>query len=181
MLANPKIFFAIYQTLVNPHGLFPETEWPVLKIWTKVCLLIFTDRSIRFQLNNIQRRELNNYQWRSFGLDSSWLMHWRLTSRKYQICLKIIFSDMEQNIEINFFTSNAASCVSFEKYPRYNLCNVIIFKSGQFPASFIYFRLFNTVHNKQVKKQMFNKFCRWQELNCGPLVSKATALPTEPQ
>ena len=42
---------------------------------------------------------------------------------------------------------------------------------------FIYFRLFNTVDNKQ----MLNKFCQWLESNRGPLVLKATALPTEPQ
>ena len=28
---------------------------------------------------------------------------------------------------------------------------------------------------------MLNKFCQWLESNRGPLVSKATALPTEPQ
>ena len=28
---------------------------------------------------------------------------------------------------------------------------------------------------------MFNKICRWLDSNHGPLVSEATALPTEPQ
>ena len=28
---------------------------------------------------------------------------------------------------------------------------------------------------------MFNKFCQWLDSNCRPLVSEATALPTEPQ
>ena len=41
---------------------------------------------------------------------------------------------------------------------------------------FSLFRLFNTVDSKQ----MFNNFCRRLDLNRGPLVSEATALPTEP-
>ena len=41
---------------------------------------------------------------------------------------------------------------------------------------FVYFCLFITVDSKQ----MFNKFCRWLDSNCGHLVSEATALPTEP-
>ena len=51
-----------------------------------------------------------------------------------------------------------------------------IIKNGPYPASFLYFCLFNT--------QLFNinvKPCRWLDLNCGPLVSEATALPTDPQ
>ena len=52
------------------------------------------------------------------------------------------------------------------------------FKKWAIPGLFfIYFRLFNTVDNKQ----MLNKICRWLESNRGPLVSKASALPTEPQ
>ena len=50
-------------------------------------------------------------------------------------------------------------------------------KVGHSRPLFIYFRLFNTVDNKQ----MLNKFCRWLESNRGPLVSKAASLPTEPQ
>ena len=43
---------------------------------------------------------------------------------------------------------------------------------------FVYFRLFNTV----ASTQMFHiKVCRWLDSNRGPLVSEATALPTEPQ
>ena len=43
---------------------------------------------------------------------------------------------------------------------------------------FLYFYLFNTVDSKQT----FGKFCRWLDSNRGsPLVSEATALPTEPQ
>ena len=41
---------------------------------------------------------------------------------------------------------------------------------------FIYFRLLNKVDNK-----CSIKFCRWLESNRGPLVTKSTALPTEPQ
>ena len=50
-------------------------------------------------------------------------------------------------------------------------------KMGHFRPLFLYFRLFDTVDSKQ----MFNKFCQWLDLNRGPLVSEATALPTEPQ
>ena len=35
--------------------------------------------------------------------------------------------------------------------------NFFFKKVGLFPAFLIYFRLFNTVDNKQVNKQMFNK------------------------
>ena len=42
---------------------------------------------------------------------------------------------------------------------------------------FLYFRLLNTVDRKT-----FNiNFCQWLYLNCGPLESEATTLPTEPQ
>ena len=50
-------------------------------------------------------------------------------------------------------------------------------KVGHSRPLFIYFRLFNTVD----KNKCSIKFCRWLELNRGPLVSNATALPTEPQ
>ena len=59
-----------------------------------------------------------------------------------------------------------------------SIVNLFFFKKWAIPGLFfIYFHLFNTVDNKQ----MLNKFCRWLESNRGPLVSKATALPTEPQ
>ena len=46
------------------------------------------------------------------------------------------------------------------------------------PQPLFYFRLLY----KQWTVNMFNlKFCWWQDLNCGPLVLEATALPTEPQ
>ena len=43
---------------------------------------------------------------------------------------------------------------------------------------FRYFRIFNTVGNKQI---FFIKVCRCLDSNRGPLVSKATFLPTESQ
>ena len=43
------------------------------------------------------------------------------------------------------------------------------------------FSLFSFFQYTVDSKQMFNKFCRWLDSNRGPLVSKATALPTEPQ
>ena len=58
----------------------------------------------------------------------------------------------------------------------------IFFKVGQSRSLFIYFRLFNTVDNKQVNYQKLKyKICQWLELNSGPLVSKANTLPTVPQ
>ena len=54
----------------------------------------------------------------------------------------------------------------------------IFVKNCPFPDSFSYFCFFSvqlTVHNVQYK------FCRWLDSNLGPLVSEATALPTEPQ
>ena len=41
---------------------------------------------------------------------------------------------------------------------------------GHSQPLFLYFRPFNTVDSQQ----MFNKFCRWLDSNCGPLVSEAT-------
>ena len=43
---------------------------------------------------------------------------------------------------------------------------------------FLYFRLFNSVDRKQM---FIINFCQWLDLNCGPLVSEATALPTDAQ
>ena len=56
---------------------------------------------------------------------------------------------------------------------------IIFFKKiGPFPASFsLNFGPFNKVKSKYD----YLKFCRWLDLNCRPLVSEATALPTEPQ
>ena len=52
------------------------------------------------------------------------------------------------------------------------------FLNGPFPASFLYFCLFNKVDSKQ----MFHiKVWRWLDLNLGPLVSFATALTAESQ
>ena len=54
----------------------------------------------------------------------------------------------------------------------------LFLKMGHYRPLFLYFRLFNTVDSKQ----MFHiKACWWLDLNRGPLVSEATALPTEPQ
>ena len=53
-----------------------------------------------------------------------------------------------------------------------------VLKVGHSRSLFVYFRLFNTV----ASTQMFHiKVCRWLDSNRGPLVSEATALPTEPQ
>ena len=52
------------------------------------------------------------------------------------------------------------------------------FKNGSFPASFLYIFVFSkllTVNKVQ------HKFCTLVDLNHGPLVSEATALPTESQ
>ena len=44
------------------------------------------------------------------------------------------------------------------------------------------FSLFSSFQYTVDRKQMFNiNFCRWLDSNRGPLVSEATALPTEPQ
>ena len=45
------------------------------------------------------------------------------------------------------------------------------------PLFSLYFRLFNNVDSKQYQY----KICRWLDSNRRPLVSEATALPTEPQ
>ena len=70
--------------------------------------------------------------------------------------------------------------ISFGFFSSQNsYCKVFFKKKWPFPASYlyIYFRLFDIVDSKQ----MFNKICRWLDSNHGPLVSEATALPTEPQ
>ena len=54
-------------------------------------------------------------------------------------------------------------------------------KNWPFPASFSLFLSFQyTVDSKQMFNLYIN-FCRWLDLNHRPLVSEATALPTQPQ
>ena len=53
-----------------------------------------------------------------------------------------------------------------------------IFKSGPFPASFLFIFVFSI---QLIINKCSIKFCRWLESNRGPLVLKATTLPTEPQ
>ena len=57
-----------------------------------------------------------------------------------------------------------------------DLKNVIchLFELGHLQSLFLYFRLFNTV-------DITYKFCRWVDLNHGPLVPEGTALPYVPQ
>ena len=48
----------------------------------------------------------------------------------------------------------------------------------------LFFSLFSSFQYTADSKQMFNKyinFCRWLDSSCRPLVSEATALPTESQ
>ena len=54
----------------------------------------------------------------------------------------------------------------------------VFFKNGLFTASFRYFCLSNTVDGKQ---KFFIKVFQWLDSNSGPLVSEATALPSELQ
>ena len=49
---------------------------------------------------------------------------------------------------------------------------------GHSRQPFLYFLSFLQTINS---KKMFNKSCQWLDLNPGPLVSEATALPTAPQ
>ena len=68
---------------------------------------------------------------------------------------------------------------AFSALVRSLLCNVFL-KNGPFLASFLFSSFQYTVDTKQMFNNYIN-FCRWLDLNCGPLVSEATALPTEPQ
>ena len=65
-----------------------------------------------------------------------------------------------------------ANCILWE------IRDVCLFKiMGHSWPLFLYFRLFNTIDSK-----MFNIiFCRWQDLNRGPLELEVTGLPNEPQ
>ena len=59
----------------------------------------------------------------------------------------------------------------------YKCWNCIFLKMGHSRPLFYLFLSFQyTVDSNQ----MFNKFCQWLDSNRGPLVSEATALPTEP-
>ena len=49
---------------------------------------------------------------------------------------------------------------------------------GHSRTLFLYLRLFFTVNSKQM---FYLKVCQWLDSNHGPLVSEATALPTESQ
>ena len=82
-----------------------------------------------------------------------------------------------EKLLINFMLIKAYPCVrSVEKV--YISPSIVFFlqKIGHSRPLFLYFRLFNTVDSK-----MFNIiFCRWRDLNRGPLELEVTALPTEP-
>ena len=56
----------------------------------------------------------------------------------------------------------------------------LFLKMGHSRPLFLYFRLFNTQLTAHKCSILIN-FCRWLASNRGPLESKATALPTEPQ
>ena len=53
-----------------------------------------------------------------------------------------------------------------------------IFKAAISGLFMVYFQFFNIVDSKQM---FYRKNCQWLDLNRRPLVSEATALPTEPQ
>ena len=63
----------------------------------------------------------------------------------------------------------------------YHIWLKVFFKSGPFPASFYLFLSFQYSSIQLIINKYSIKFCRWLESNRGPLESKATALPTEPQ
>ena len=58
------------------------------------------------------------------------------------------------------------------------LSKFFFLKSGPFPASFSFIFVFSI---QLIINKCSIKFCRWLESNHGPLVLKATALPTAPQ
>ena len=60
------------------------------------------------------------------------------------------------------------------KRPKYN----IFFKKWAIPGLFLFIFVFTI---QLIINKCSIKFCQWLESNRGPLVSKATALPTEPQ
>ena len=54
----------------------------------------------------------------------------------------------------------------------------MLFQKVSFP---VFFSLFSSFPQTVNRKYWFNKSCRWLDSNCRPLVSEATAQPTEPQ
>ena len=61
------------------------------------------------------------------------------------------------------------------------LNNIYFLKKLAIPRLFFfYFRLLDTIH-MTVENECSIKFCQCLDTNHGPLVSEATALPTEPQ
>ena len=62
-----------------------------------------------------------------------------------------------------------------------NNSNFFVKKMGNPRPLFLYFRLFNTqLTVNKCSIYIYIIFCRWLDSNRGPLVSEATALPTEP-
>ena len=61
--------------------------------------------------------------------------------------------------------------------------NVLLgfFKKWAIPGLFFYIFVFSIHSWQKTNVQYINKFCQWLDSNRGPLVSEATALPTEPQ
>ena len=89
---------------------------------------------------------------------------------------KRVFATLGRCWRVKYPRAGKADAVTTPNEPS-TLMKKFFLKVGHSRPLFIYFRLFITVDNKQ----MLNKFCGWLESNRGPLVSKATALPTEPQ
>ena len=64
----------------------------------------------------------------------------------------------------------------------YKMYCFFFFKKWAIPGLFFFiFRLFNTQLIVYNNYSILINFCQWLDSNCGPLVSEATALPTEPQ
>ena len=68
--------------------------------------------------------------------------------------------------------------LSFSFFIVHFLPYLLCFLNGPFPAPFTLFSSFLQTVNR---KYWFNKSCWWLDSNGGPLVTEATALPTEPQ
>ena len=101
----------------------------------------------------------------------------RMTHQFCRVCLKEYFSNTEP---LKSRKTNWKKCRKKRKSKQIQESNFLFGKDFfHFPRVLI--RFSNLPFQHSTVHMLIIKFCRWLDSNCGPLVSEATALPTERQ
>ena len=94
----------------------------------------------------------------------------------------VTFLDHFRQKNCRLFNSTKLKCFAIAANDCGGLFHEIFFKKWANPGLFFFiFHLFNTQLTVYNNCSILINFCRWLDSNRRPLVSKATALPTEPQ